>query len=1374
MAQSYISVANIIQQFIDQHKGLQGRGQIEAYEQLNNFSHEGTRFPLMYAESRSVAMDSNADIYTFRIYCVDLLSTDRINEMTIRNQTLLILRDFVNWVTKDYLNNIRVISNVPVATPVNNFLMDKTAGWYLDIDFETTTIISDCAIPFFDQPYDQGVDCDIQYITPFLTCETLTECENYINIVNNSVNTISLSAGTIYSGGTNLYDIFSSDIVRVQSGLNTYTGGTPVNPTVNVSGGTFGPVYSTSLSGAVLYSGNTNLYDIFLTPPDANDVTRVQHGINTFTGGTDNAPTVNITGGTFNSIFSTNLSGGSIFSGATNINQLFGNAANVLLGTSNVVYIAGTPQDAANMGGAANNVYTAFQDAYNRANQLATGTSRVLINVLNTTSGATGNLILTGDYNTNIRIEGYSFNTSNLGNIITSASTGSSFNVGGTGVTQAVFFSNVNLGSIITVAGSSGSSINAGRVNVALNSVIMGAINTSVPIVNWLGNGGTVMIGGSGSTVSQNTFIPNTTIGRVGNITTQARTFTGTAGSVTINAPYYNFGTIITSQNNMRGNVNITNAGEIISINQNANNSGNFNNLSNIKSIILTVFIGDTGGTTTITNTNIIGAFTYNGAGVKTFNVTNSSFQSQLTCASTGMTNNLNNVYVTSNLTLGGTAILKNCNISNGNFTMLSGSPTLSILGCQFGLQVFANKAAVYAYNSSFNSPLNDIGRTSNFFNCALNSFVFNVPDFCSFRSCGIATLTYLPEASGASNSNYIYNCSIDDLLGIQIPTGVIVYHKNSYINPDVITGGGKYIDLEQDITKNIVSATTLYSFGVKPTQVAYAADSYSAITGSSSLTYVEPVLQIQGQDNTTGLRVKADSTNQQMRMVFHRADSFGGAEAGGIVALQGGNFFRIGGTGNNTMTALYANGIDVINLNTNRTVDIPNLADATGGTRMVVVDSGGTLSAVTISSGSTILLQPTQVAFGNSSSGLTGSSLFTYTSSGGMEFLDAGYIKLGNISSYFGLDLSAFGISEIRNSLSKIILDRITSFGRVSFNIQNKNILIANFSGVTFGETVETESTARVDIQSATTALPALRIRSGETFIGNLDGSIWNDGSHLYGIFGGSVKQLDNDGSPVSATLNPGQIGFGNSSSGLTGNSNFIYDSVNEVFKIGSATTLSNNFGLQIKPYKGSTGRLYTSNYFQNGSTTDGALMLYYTDPNIVSPTTQNFFLYTDNGASGTILNGITSSSLFVSNVGNFVANAGFNNGIKTYFNSIYTAVTTPTAIVDIQESTPTFAPLRIRSGTTVSSPLDGSIWNDGSHLYGSIGGQIKQLDNGINYITDNTAISLLTATTNWTLTGIYTGTTLTNVFAGQKYRDLNYLYEMYTSTEPIRLARV
>ena len=152
----------------------------------------------------------------------------------------------------------------------------------------------------------------------------------------------SLSASTLFSGGTNLYNIFSTtdtnDITRVQPGSNISTGGTGNNPIVNVvaspsfnnttvSGtSTNNALSATTLSAGTIMSGGTNLYNIFSTT-DTNDITRVQPGSNISTGGTGNNPTVNVVASpSFN-----NITG----SGTTIVNVLSANTITVT-GTSNL------------------------------------------------------------------------------------------------------------------------------------------------------------------------------------------------------------------------------------------------------------------------------------------------------------------------------------------------------------------------------------------------------------------------------------------------------------------------------------------------------------------------------------------------------------------------------------------------------------------------------------------------------------------------------------------------------------------------------------------------------------------------------------------------------------------------------------------------------------------------------------------------------------------------------------------------------------------------------------------------------------------------------------------------------------------------------
>ena len=202
---------------------------------------------------------------------------------------------------------------------------------------------------------------------------------NYLPLSGGTVSgTTNFNNGAIIqSGGTDLYSIFSTGgggtSTFVKPGRNISTGGTSSNPIINLldspsvnnfsfsGAATGGNLYTTSLSGGTIYSGNTNinslfadkihthsqyatlsganftgaiqsggtdLYAIFSTT-DNNDITRVQPGTNITTGGTENNPTVNLfdspsinnltfsgtaTGGDINAV---NITGATYYSGNT-------------------------------------------------------------------------------------------------------------------------------------------------------------------------------------------------------------------------------------------------------------------------------------------------------------------------------------------------------------------------------------------------------------------------------------------------------------------------------------------------------------------------------------------------------------------------------------------------------------------------------------------------------------------------------------------------------------------------------------------------------------------------------------------------------------------------------------------------------------------------------------------------------------------------------------------------------------------------------------------------------------------------------------------------------------------------------------------------
>lgn len=121
----------------------------------------------------------------------------------------------------------------------------------------------------------------------------------------------SIQGGDLIVSGSGEFIVFSTEDNNtggtVSAGNNIEVSGVTVSLQNNIS---LNSVSANTISGATLYSGSTNLYDIFLTTSDGNDITRVQNGLNTYTGGTGNNPTINVSGLTVNNI---NVSGISVF-----------------------------------------------------------------------------------------------------------------------------------------------------------------------------------------------------------------------------------------------------------------------------------------------------------------------------------------------------------------------------------------------------------------------------------------------------------------------------------------------------------------------------------------------------------------------------------------------------------------------------------------------------------------------------------------------------------------------------------------------------------------------------------------------------------------------------------------------------------------------------------------------------------------------------------------------------------------------------------------------------------------------------------------------------------------------------------------------------
>jgi len=266
---SFITVKNALEQFAANHLAIK-RYKTSFFEQIDNFSSADNTFPILYVVPSDVTFEQYVDRFFFRIYVVDILQKDRSNESAILNDTLLTLRDLYNWL-KIADNGLNVLSTAR-AIPVNNFLVDYTAGWYLDVEVEGSAESNDCSIPFTDNFTLTGYTCDFTYATKFLTCETLEECAVIIDL-QNQIDAIVVSADTFVVNGS--YDNPSGTLTLVRNdgdvlNITGFTTGATGGSDIYVTGGTFNQgtetlTLSRNDNQSVVITGFTSGTDIYVT-----------------------------------------------------------------------------------------------------------------------------------------------------------------------------------------------------------------------------------------------------------------------------------------------------------------------------------------------------------------------------------------------------------------------------------------------------------------------------------------------------------------------------------------------------------------------------------------------------------------------------------------------------------------------------------------------------------------------------------------------------------------------------------------------------------------------------------------------------------------------------------------------------------------------------------------------------------------------------------------------------------------------------------------------------------------------------------------------------------------------------------------------------
>lgn len=197
--QNFNQVVDALNQFSNAHLSLK-RFKTSFFEQIDNFATAENSFPILYVVPGDVNFEEQIDVMSFRVYCVDILQKDRSNEQSILNETLLVLRDLVNWIRETSTLDLNVVGT-PRAVPINNFLTEFTVGFYIDLAVETSPETNDCSIPFSSNFQYSGITCDYTYVSQFLTCDTVASCQSIIDI-QNQINSLTGATDTFVTGFT--------------------------------------------------------------------------------------------------------------------------------------------------------------------------------------------------------------------------------------------------------------------------------------------------------------------------------------------------------------------------------------------------------------------------------------------------------------------------------------------------------------------------------------------------------------------------------------------------------------------------------------------------------------------------------------------------------------------------------------------------------------------------------------------------------------------------------------------------------------------------------------------------------------------------------------------------------------------------------------------------------------------------------------------------------------------------------------------------------------------------------------------------------------------------------------------------------------------
>ena len=234
---TYLKVLQILESFASAHLQVL-RFKSDFLEQLQNFSNEEETFPIMWVAPQNGVLSDNdfthMNRFTLTVYALDLIQEDRANINVILNNTSLILNDLQLFLKQD-IPGIEVI-NVSTITPINNYLMDRVAGWQMTLTVEVETY-SHCDIPFANPPVISHFVNDIIYNSfigppgppgpPGSPSGLFVQTASSTPITNTTTESTLINGGigtlTVPSNGFNPGDSFTAKLAGFISTKNNHT-----------------------------------------------------------------------------------------------------------------------------------------------------------------------------------------------------------------------------------------------------------------------------------------------------------------------------------------------------------------------------------------------------------------------------------------------------------------------------------------------------------------------------------------------------------------------------------------------------------------------------------------------------------------------------------------------------------------------------------------------------------------------------------------------------------------------------------------------------------------------------------------------------------------------------------------------------------------------------------------------------------------------------------------------------------------------------------------------------------------------------------------------------------------------------------------------